>query len=95
MRKKWLSALGALVMVVGVATGGETASAKEKYKEITNVSHRGASGYAPEHTLISYQMGEKMHGDYIEIDLQMTKDGQLIAMHDETVGSDYQMGQAL
>ena len=26
-----------------------------------------------------------MHGDYIEIDLQMTKDGQLIAMHDEKV----------
>lgn len=85
MRKKWLSALGALVMVVGVATGGETGFAKEKYKEITNVSHRGASGYAPEHTITSYQMGEKLHGNYIEIDLQMTKDGQLIAMHDETV----------
>jgi glycerophosphoryl diester phosphodiesterase len=72
-------------MVVGVATGGGTALAKEKYKDIVNVSHRGASGYAPEHTITSYQMGEKMHGDYIEIDLQMTKDGQLIAMHDETV----------
>ena len=35
--------------------------------------------------LVSYDMGEKMHGDYIEIDLQMTKDGQLIAMHDEKV----------
>jgi len=57
--------------------------AKEKYKDIENVSHRGASGYAPEHTITSYQMGEKLHGDYIEIDLQMTKDGQLIAMHDE------------
>lgn len=85
MKRQWLAALGALVMVVGVATGGGTALAKEKYKEITNVSHRGASGYAPEHTITSYQMGEKLHGDYIEIDLQMTKDGQLIAMHDETV----------
>lgn len=85
MKRKWLSTLGALVMVVGVATGGGTAVAKEKYKEIANVSHRGASGYAPEHTITSYQMGEKMHGDYIEIDLQMTKDGHLIAMHDETV----------
>ena len=85
MKRKWLSALGALVMVAGVATGGGTALAKEKYKDIENVSHRGASGYAPEHTITSYQMGEKMHGDYIEIDLQMTKDGQLIAMHDEKV----------
>lgn len=85
MKTKLLSALGALVMVVGVATGEGTALAKEKYKEIANVSHRGASGYAPEHTIISYQMGEKLHGDYIEIDLQMTKDGQLIALHDETL----------
>ncbi|MED1864752.1 glycerophosphodiester phosphodiesterase [Fictibacillus nanhaiensis] len=59
--------------------------AKEKHKDILNVAHRGASGYAPEHTITSYKMGEKMHGDYIEVDLQMTKDGELIAMHDETL----------
>src|SRR3954447_26746922 len=85
MRGKWLITLSALVMAVGVTTGGGAAMAKEKHKDIVNVSHRGASGYAPEHTLVSYDMGDKMHGDYIEIDLQMTKDGQLIAMHDETV----------
>ena len=83
MRGKWLVTLSALVMAVGVSTGGGAVMAKEKHKDIVNVSHRGASGYAPEHTLVSYDMGEKMHGDYIEIDLQMTKDGQLIAMHDE------------
>lgn len=80
---KWLGTLSALVMVVGLIIGGGNAMAQEKHKDIANISHRGASGYAPEHTLVSYQMGEKMHGDYIEIDLQMTKDGQLIAMHDE------------
>jgi glycerophosphoryl diester phosphodiesterase len=85
MRGKWFITLSALIMAVGVTTGGGAAMAKEKNKDIVNVSHRGASGYAPEHTLVSYDMGEKMHGDYIEIDLQMTKDGQLIAMHDETV----------
>jgi glycerophosphoryl diester phosphodiesterase len=53
--------------------------------KIMNVSHRGASGYAPEHTITAYKMGEQMKGNYIEIDLQMTKDGELIAMHDETV----------
>ncbi|MDQ0219467.1 glycerophosphodiester phosphodiesterase [Peribacillus cavernae] len=83
MQRKWMSALGALVIGFGIVAGGETGMAKEKHKEILNVSHRGASGYAPEHTITSYKMGEKMHGDYIEIDLQMTKDGKLIAMHDE------------
>jgi glycerophosphoryl diester phosphodiesterase len=50
-----------------------------------NISHRGASGHAPEHTLAAYELGKIMKGDYIEIDLQMTKDGELIAMHDETI----------
>lgn len=50
-----------------------------------NVAHRGASGHAPEHTIAAYELGEQLKGDYIEIDLQMTKDGHLIAMHDETV----------
>ncbi|WP_412547132.1 glycerophosphodiester phosphodiesterase [Peribacillus simplex] len=54
-------------------------------KKIVNIAHRGASGYAPEHTIPGYQLGEQMQGDYIEIDLQMTKDGRLIAMHDEKV----------
>lgn len=53
--------------------------------KIVNIAHRGASGYAPEHTIPAYQLGERMKGDYIEIDLQMTKDGRLIAMHDESV----------
>ncbi|TQS74924.1 glycerophosphodiester phosphodiesterase [Ornithinibacillus gellani] len=52
---------------------------------ILNVAHRGASGLAPEHTLKAYELGENMNADYIEVDLQMTKDGVLIAMHDETV----------
>lgn len=49
------------------------------------IGHRGASAYAPEHTIASYQLAEKMGADYIEIDLQMTADGQLVAMHDEKV----------
>ncbi|HDR7517729.1 glycerophosphodiester phosphodiesterase [Bacillus mobilis] len=52
---------------------------------IKNIAHRGASAYAPEHTIPAYTLGQQLKGDYIEIDLQMTKDGHLVAMHDETV----------
>ncbi|HDR8184065.1 TPA: glycerophosphodiester phosphodiesterase [Bacillus thuringiensis] len=52
---------------------------------IKNIAHRGASAYAPEHTLPAYTLGKQLKGDYIEIDLQMTKDRHLVAMHDETV----------
>lgn len=34
---------------------------------------------------MAYTLGQQLKGDYIEIDLQMTKDGHLIAMHDETL----------
>ena len=66
-------------------------SSKDKVNEnilYNNVSiaHRGASGYAPEHTFDSYDKAHKeFNADYIELDLQMTKDGNLIAMHDEDV----------
>src|ERR687886_403191 len=52
---------------------------------VVNIGHRGASGLAPEHTIPSYDLALKLGADYIEQDLQMTKDGVLVAMHDETL----------
>ncbi|OQO98604.1 alkaline phosphatase D family protein [Geobacillus sp. 44B] len=49
------------------------------------IAHRGASGYAPEHTLVAYEKAIKMKADYVELDLHMTKDGELIAIHDSTL----------
>jgi glycerophosphoryl diester phosphodiesterase len=46
------------------------------------VAHRGASGYAPEHTLAAYEMAIKQGADFVEQDLQLTKDGALICIHD-------------
>ncbi len=46
------------------------------------IAHRGASGYRPEHTLMSYKVGLAQGADYIEPDLVMTKDGHLVARHD-------------
>ena len=49
------------------------------------IAHRGASGYEDEHTIKSYELGLEQGADYIEIDLQLTKDNKLICMHDTTV----------
>ncbi|MEW6125647.1 MAG: glycerophosphodiester phosphodiesterase family protein [Acidobacteriota bacterium] len=46
------------------------------------VAHRGASGYAPEHTLAAYDLAIRQGADFVEQDLQITKDGVLICMHD-------------
>lgn len=50
------------------------------------IAHRGASGYLPEHTLAAYEKAIDMGADYIEPDLVITKDGELIARHDHYLG---------
>ena len=50
-----------------------------------NIAHRGASGYAPEHTLASYRLALEMGADFVEQDLAVTKDGVLICLHDPTL----------
>ncbi|KAA0966862.1 hypothetical protein FQ087_11780 [Sporosarcina sp. ANT_H38] len=50
--------------------------------EFLVIAHRGASAYAPPHTLAAYELAVQMGSDYIELDLHMTKDGKLVALHD-------------
>lgn len=47
--------------------------------------HRGASEYAPENTMDAFRMAYEMGADGIELDVQLTLDGQLVVIHDETV----------
>ena len=50
------------------------------------IAHRGASGHRPEHTLEGYRLGAEMGADFIEPDLVSTKDGALIARHENEIG---------
>lgn len=47
-------------------------------------AHRGASGYAPENTLEAFEMAVDLHADGIELDVQLSKDGEIVVIHDET-----------
>jgi glycerophosphoryl diester phosphodiesterase len=46
------------------------------------IAHRGASGYRPEHTLESYRLAIRLGADYIEPDLVASRDGVLVARHE-------------
>jgi glycerophosphoryl diester phosphodiesterase len=59
-------------------------TANESAKKIL-VAHRGASAYAPEHTLEAYRLAIEQGADYVEQDLQVTKDGALVCLHDLTL----------
>lgn len=54
-------------------------------KTVDLIAHRGANNVAPEHTITAYKKAIQLGADFIEIDLRMTKDGHLVAIHDETV----------
>jgi glycerophosphoryl diester phosphodiesterase len=49
------------------------------------IGHRGAMGYAPENTLPSFEKGWKMGADGIECDVHLSRDGQLVVIHDPTL----------
>jgi glycerophosphoryl diester phosphodiesterase len=51
------------------------------------IGHRGACGYVPEHTLTSYFIAMQDGVDYVEPDLVMTKDGVLVARHENEIGT--------
>jgi glycerophosphoryl diester phosphodiesterase len=55
-------------------------------REVTVIGHRGASGYRPEHTLASYRLAIAQCADFIEPDLVSTKDGVLVARHENEIG---------
>jgi glycerophosphoryl diester phosphodiesterase len=55
-------------------------------REVTVIGHRGASGYRPEHTLGAYRLAIAQCADYIEPDLVSTRDGVLVARHENEIG---------
>ncbi|MGE3269618.1 MAG: glycerophosphodiester phosphodiesterase [Chloroflexota bacterium] len=46
------------------------------------LAHRGASGYAPENTMAAFRLAVEQQADWLELDVQQTKDGQLVVFHD-------------
>ena len=69
--------VAALLLGAGAAVNAQTGKIV--------IAHRGASGYLPEHTLEAKAMAYAMGADYIEQDVVMTKDDQLIVLHDITL----------
>ncbi len=50
-----------------------------------NIAHRGASGEYPENTLLAFEKAILQRADAIELDVWLTKDDQVVVIHDETV----------
>ncbi len=80
-----LAVAGAVTLPSATAQNESQAGAHRPNGPIV-IGHRGASGYRPEHTLASYELAARLGADYIEPDLVSTKDGQLVARHENEIG---------
>jgi glycerophosphoryl diester phosphodiesterase len=93
--RRTLFALGVTGSLLAVATAVPSAPAVARSdqergrpqvkEEPLVIAHRGASGYRPEHTLEAYRLAIRMGADYIEPDLVSTKDGALVARHENEI----------
>ena len=61
-----------------------TGNAQYQGKQVL-IAHRGASAYAPENTLPAFELAIRQGAQYLENDLQVTKDGELVVLHDTTL----------
>jgi len=75
--------LGGIAVVIYGRTGGQELAQRVAVPRPAIIAHRGASYFAPEETDPAYLLAREMGVDYLELDLQRTKDGVLIAFHDD------------
>ena len=78
-------ALWMLLGPSGCATLRTRALASPRGSRVVLVAHRGASAYAPENTIAAYREAFERGAEIAECDVHLSRDGELIVMHDPTV----------
>jgi glycerophosphoryl diester phosphodiesterase len=71
----------------------ESSRHQRNHRGLIVIGHRGASGYRPEHTLEAYRLAIRQGADFIEPDLVATKDGVLIARHENEISGTTDVAQ--
>ncbi|MEV6837300.1 glycerophosphodiester phosphodiesterase family protein [Streptomyces sp. NPDC051133] len=86
MHARVVAAMAAAVLGTAAILLSPTSDARAgEVGEVTVVAHRGASAYAPENTLASIDKAARMGFTWVENDVQRTKDGTLVVIHDDSL----------
>ncbi|MGH9370935.1 MAG: glycerophosphodiester phosphodiesterase family protein [Vicinamibacterales bacterium] len=78
-----VASLACLIPLVHAAGGPLQESAAPQKPWL--IAHRGASAYAPENTVPAFQLGADQGSTFVEFDLQLTKDRQIVCLHDASL----------
>lgn len=83
--RRWPVAVAAAVssLLMLAASSAVSATSVQGGAGLLVIGHRGASYNAPENTFAAWDLALEANADFLELDLQMTSDGELVVMHDE------------
>ncbi|WP_210469697.1 glycerophosphodiester phosphodiesterase family protein [Sporosarcina sp. 6E9] len=83
--KRIIIGIASVIFCLAGCSQEKTDTERTPDEDFQIIAHRGASAYAPENTPASFQLAEEMNANYIELDIHLTKDGEIVVMHDEDV----------
>ena len=89
----WMALTLAALFAAPAATAQEDALFRDADGQPSSVAHRGASGDAPENTLAAFSLAQEQGADFIEADVQRTRDGKLVVFHDADLRRTTNVGQ--
>jgi glycerophosphoryl diester phosphodiesterase len=85
--------LAMLLLLLAQGCAAVHSGAMKGESKVILIAHRGASGERPEHTLLSYELAIKQGADFIEPDLVPTRDGHLVARHENEISETTDIAQ--
>ena len=86
MHTSWQITGALSLLVAGLASMVSTSAQQNPpKKKAWVIAHRGASAYAPENTVPAFRLAAEQGADYVEFDLQLTKDRKIVALHDNSL----------
>ena len=84
--KSLVASLFLAAAAVGLASAADRVQSRDATpREPWVIAHRGASAYAPENTIPAFQLAARQGATFVEFDLQLTKDRQIVCLHDESL----------
>jgi len=85
LRERVTRYLTALIIILLIYYGAQVLLRTPRQGSLQIIAHRGGPKYAPEDTLAAFRKSIAGNVDWLELDVQMTLDGVLVVIHDETV----------
>jgi len=84
-RQRAMGCLTIIVIILLIYYAAQVLLRTPPVTRLQNIAHRGGPKYAPENTLAAFRNAIAQGVDWLEFDVQMTKDGVLVVIHDDTV----------